>query len=109
MDSVDSVFRALADPTRRDIVLRVLQREHSISELATHYAMSFTAVQKHVAVLERATLVRRRRVGREARIRGDAQALRPAAELLAALEQIWIGRLHQLGDVVASLDPGATE
>ena len=53
----DQVFAALADATRRDIVLRALDGREGVAELATHYPMSFAAVQKHVAVLERAGLV----------------------------------------------------
>ena len=53
----DQVFAALADATRRDIVLRALDGREGVAQLATHYPMSFAAVQKHVAVLERAGLV----------------------------------------------------
>ena len=61
---MDRVFAALADATRRDIVQRVMRQEESVSSLAAHYAMSFAAVQKHVAVLERAALVTKRASGR---------------------------------------------
>jgi DNA-binding transcriptional ArsR family regulator len=59
------LFHALADATRRDIVRRALQQAHSVSALARFYAMSFAAVQKHVAVLERAELVTKERRSRE--------------------------------------------
>ena len=52
--NADHVFAALADATRRDIVLRALGGNEGVAELAGHYPMSFAAVQKHVAVLERA-------------------------------------------------------
>jgi DNA-binding transcriptional ArsR family regulator len=58
------MFHALADPTRPDIVARAMQAEHSVSALARLYPMSFAAVQKHVAVLECAELVTKRRHGR---------------------------------------------
>jgi DNA-binding transcriptional ArsR family regulator len=77
--AVDRVFHALADATRRDIVVRTLQAEHSLSALARLYPMSFAAVQKHVAVLERAELVTKRRRGREQLVTGNVEyrALRP--------------------------------
>src|SRR4051794_9227896 len=61
----DRIFQALADATRRDIVSRVMTREQSVSDLARAYTMSFAAVQKHVAVLERALLITKVRRGRE--------------------------------------------
>ena len=74
-DRADALFHALADRTRRDILRRVLAGEHSISALAASYQMSFAAVQKHVAVLERAGLLTKRRQGREALASGDVQML----------------------------------
>lgn len=87
---VDLLFRALADATRRDIVARVLQREQSVSVLADGYAMSFAAIQKHVAVLERAQLVRKERRGREQIVHPVPDALRNAARLLDNYEQLWL-------------------
>ncbi len=75
----DRALRALADGTRRDIVARVLRREHSVSNLAEKYAMSFAAVQKHVAVLERAGLVTKQRRGRQQLVRGDIDSIRRAS------------------------------
>ena len=101
-EALDRVFAALADATRRDIVTRVLQQEASVSVLARNYDMSFAAVQKHVAVLERAQLVSKERRGREQIVRGDVGTVRAAARLLGDLEELWrarIGRLEQvLGD-----------
>jgi DNA-binding transcriptional ArsR family regulator len=62
---VDRLFQALSDATRRDIVRRVTVGEYSVSGLAALYAMSFAAVQKHVAVLVRASLVTKEKRGRE--------------------------------------------
>ena len=59
----DRVFAALADATRRDIVRRAIAGEEGVAELAGHYPMSFAAVQKHIAVLERAGLVGKERIG----------------------------------------------
>lgn len=102
----DALFRALADATRRDIVARVLVEEQTVSALAARYAMSFAAVQKHVAVLERAELVTKHRVGREARVHGNVRTLERASALLAQLERIWRDRFAQIDDLIPSLDPG---
>jgi DNA-binding transcriptional ArsR family regulator len=105
---LDRVFAALADSTRRDIVTRVLQQEASVSALARNYDMSFAAVQKHVAVLERAQLVSKERRGREQIVRGDVGTVRAAARLLGNLEELWrarIGRLDQVLDHLSGGDP----
>lgn len=104
---VDRLFHALADATRRDIVRRVLVAEESVSGLARHYPMSVTAVQKHVAVLEEAGLVTRRRQGRELRLTGRPEALQRAQHLLDAMEEVWRGRLDRMADVLGA-DPPAT-
>ena len=98
---VDRLFHALADSTRRDIVRRVLLGEHSVSELARSYPMSVTAVQKHVAVLERAGLVSRRRHGREQRVTGEPEAIQRGRALLDAYEQLWRDRFDRMADVLA--------
>ena len=98
---MDRLFAALADPTRRDILTRVLREEASVSTLAEHYAMSFAAVQKHVAVLERAGLVSKQQHGRERLVRGDVATLRAAGRLLDHYEEIWRGRLGRLEDLLA--------
>jgi DNA-binding transcriptional ArsR family regulator len=96
---LDRIFQALADATRRDIVTRVTTREQSVSDLARGYAMSFAAVQKHVAVLERAELVTKERRGRQQIVHADRRTLRRAARLLDDYEQIWrdrVGRIDRL-------------
>ncbi|HOQ52089.1 MAG TPA: metalloregulator ArsR/SmtB family transcription factor [Micropruina sp.] len=95
-DRADALFHALADRTRRDILRRVLAGEHSVSTLAKHYEMSFAAVQKHVAVLERAGLLTKRRQGREALASGDVQVVRAANQLLSELESVWRGRIARI-------------
>jgi len=107
---LDRLFRALADTTRRDIVARVLGGEGaSVSVLAARYDMSFAAVQKHVAVLEDAGLVTKRRRGRERIVRGNPEQIARARELLVRLESLWMARFQQLDDVLADPepDPGA--
>ncbi|MBX7434545.1 metalloregulator ArsR/SmtB family transcription factor [Mycobacterium sp. Y57] len=101
-DRADALFHALADRTRRDIMRRVLAGEHSVSTLAASYDMSFAAVQKHVAVLDRAGLVTKRRHGREQLASGDVAAVRTVATLLAELEQIWRGRISRIDALIAS-------
>lgn len=98
---VDRVFQALSDATRRDIVTRVMAGEHSVSDLAREYAMSFAAVQKHVAVLERAMLITKERRGREQIVHPDPAMLRKAANLLEAYEQLWRDRANRMGQLLA--------
>jgi DNA-binding transcriptional ArsR family regulator len=105
--SADRIFQALADTTRRDILVRAIVREQSVSALARHYEMSFAAVQKHVAVLERASLVTKRRHGREQIVQGNGSTLRTAAALLDAYEQLWIERATQIADLLGN-DEGDT-
>ena len=100
-EEADLIFGALADATRRDIVRRVLHEEASVSALAESYAMSFAAVQRHVAVLERAGLVSKRQQGRERLVRGDVDRIRAAAALLDQYEEIWRGRIGRIGDLLA--------
>ena len=102
-DRADALFHALADRTRRDILRRVLAGEHSVSALAANYPMSFAAVQKHVAVLERTGLLTKRRQGREALASGDVAVLRSAGRLLGELEEIWRGRVARIDDLLNQL------
>jgi DNA-binding transcriptional ArsR family regulator len=95
-DDVNRIFRALADTTRRDIVRRTLIAEASVSQLAVAYAMSFAAVQKHVAVLEEAGLVTKEPRGRERMVRGDPERIRQAQRLLNEFEQHWRARIDRL-------------
>ena len=97
----DRIFQALADSTRRDIVRRVLVQEQSVSELAERYAMSFAAVQKHIAVLERASLVTKQRRGREQLVHGNPDALRRASELLDQFEDLWRRRVMRIDGILA--------
>jgi len=103
---MDRIFGALADPTRRDIVVRVLRGEASVSVLADSYAMSFAAVQRHVAVLERAGLVSKERRGRERLVRGDVHTIRAAARLLDEYEEIWRGRIGRLEAILTEPPEG---
>jgi DNA-binding transcriptional ArsR family regulator len=98
----DLVFSALADATRRDIVLRALGGNEGVAELADHYPMSFAAVQKHVAILERAGLVTKQRLGRRKLVRTDIEALRLARGLLDQYEALWRGRIDRMTGLIAA-------
>ena len=100
-ERADALFHALADRTRRDIMRRVLSGEHSVSALAARYDMSFAAVQKHVAVLEKAGLLTKRRNGREQLASGDVTAVRSVASMLSELEQVWRGRIARIDELLA--------
>jgi DNA-binding transcriptional ArsR family regulator len=98
----DRVFTALADATRRDIVRRAIAGDEGVAELAGHYPMSFAAVQKHVAVLERAGLVTKRRIGRRKVVRTRVEGLRVAQHLLDQYEQLWLGRIDGMTHLITS-------
>ena len=100
-ESLNQLFRALADGTRRDILARSLTATPSVSELAARYDMSFAAVQKHVAVLERAGLIRKRAKGREQLVATDHARLKRAGELLDYFDSIWRQRIAQLDELLS--------
>jgi DNA-binding transcriptional ArsR family regulator len=97
----DRVFGALADATRRDIVRRAIDGGEGVAELAGHYPMSFAAVQKHVAILERAGLVSKVRVGRRKVVRTNVEGLRRTRRLLDRYEELWFGRLDRMDALIA--------
>ena len=96
----DRIFGALGDATRRDIVRRAINGEEGVAELATHYPMSFAAVQKHVAVLERAGLVSKHRIGRRKVVRTNMAGLLVARRLLDQYEELWRGRIDRMTELV---------
>jgi DNA-binding transcriptional ArsR family regulator len=98
----DRVFAAMADHTRRDIVRRAIDGQEGVAELASHYPMSFAAVQKHVAILERAGLITKERRGRRKVVRTNFEGLRVARGLLDQYEVLWRGRIDRMTDLVAS-------
>jgi DNA-binding transcriptional ArsR family regulator len=100
----DRMFGALADATRRDIVRRAIDAEEGIAELAGHYPMSFAAVQKHVAILERAGLVRKERIGRRKVVRTNLTGLLVARRLLDQYEELWRGRVGRMAELIAAED-----
>ena len=100
-DEVDLIFRALADATRRDIVRRTLTTQASVSELARGYAMSFAAVQKHVAILEAAGLVTKSAQGRERMVTANPTSIARARALLDQYELLWRSRVDRLDGLLA--------
>jgi DNA-binding transcriptional ArsR family regulator len=103
----DRMFGALADPTRRDIVRRAIDDEEGVVELAAHYPMSFAAVQKHVAILERAGLVTKERIGRRKVVRTNLEGLRVARRLLDQYEALWRGRVDRMTALVTDDTKGS--
>src|SRR5215212_5544447 len=101
-EQADRVFHALADATRRDILLHTLERPYNVSALARRYPMSFAAVQKHVAVLEGAGLVTKQRNGREQLVRTDVDTVHRARVLLDGIEELWRARVDRIDDLLAT-------
>ncbi|HET9501859.1 MAG TPA: metalloregulator ArsR/SmtB family transcription factor [Marmoricola sp.] len=99
-DRADAMFHSLSDRTRRDILRRVLAGEHSVTALAAEYDMSFAAVQKHVAVLEKAGLLTKRRNGRQQLASGDVTAVRSVASMLTEIEAVWRGRIGRIDELI---------
>ena len=100
-EAVDDLFHALSDATRRDILRRCADEDRSVSRLAEIYPMSFAAVQKHVAVLERAGLVTKERRGREQLVHTELAAVDRVRQILDELEQTWRGRSERMSDLLA--------
>ena len=100
-EAVDNLFHALSDATRRDILRRCAEGDASVSRLAEAYPMSFAAVQKHVAVLERAGLVTKERRGREQLVQTDVAAVDRVRHVLDELEQTWRGRAERMSGLLA--------
>lgn len=94
------VFKAIADPTRREILRLLSEKDLPISEITAHFPMSRTAVAKHLHILAEANLVRGQKVGREKRFRLHPEPLAELQEWLAYYEQFWRNKLSMLKHVV---------
>ena len=105
--SLDQTMAALADPTRRAILQRLARGEARVTELARPFAISLNSVSKHIRMLERARLVRRRRVGREHRLAFDPQPLDEAAAWIEAQRTFWNTRLDALERELRNFDVNA--
>lgn len=99
-EQADEIFGALADATRRDILQRAMRGDLGVSDLAAHYPMSFAAVQKHIAVLERAGLVRKRTDGRRRLVTTDMDGLRAVRVLMDRYESLWRHRADRMQDLL---------
>ena len=99
---LDQVFHALADATRRNLLREITRGERSVGELAQPYAMSLAAVSKHLDVLERASLIRRRRQGQHRFVRLNPRPLAAAQEWLNFYEKFWTGNLDRLQELLES-------
>ncbi len=95
---------ALADPTRRAILQRLSRGEARVTDLAEPFAMSLNGVSKHIIVLERAGLVRRRRLGREHLLSLDMRPLDEAAAWIDEQRSAWTSRLASLGTMLQRQD-----
>ena len=98
--AADLLFGALADPIRRDVLRRAHEGRLSVSALAREHPISVTAMQKHVAVLERAELVSKHRVGRESIVHTETDALERAHAALDRLEADWRGRIERMEQIL---------
>ena len=99
-DALSAVFRALGDPTRREMLRRLSAGEQSVGELAQPFRMSLAAASKHVKVLERAGLVRRTVRGRTHHCRLDAARLADAQRWIAFYRRFWNERLDALDSLL---------
>ena len=99
--TLDRMFHALADPTRRGMVERLSRGPASVSELAQPLDMTLSAAVQHLHVLEASGLVRSEKIGRVRNCRVEPMALRRAEQWIAERRTIWEGRLDRLGDYLA--------
>jgi DNA-binding transcriptional ArsR family regulator len=102
---LDRTLLALADPTRRAILHRLTAGEARVTDLAAPFAMSLNAVSKHIRLLERASLVRRRKSGREHLLSLNPEPLERAATWMAEQRAFWTARLAALDDLLRAEDP----
>src|SRR5256884_8216048 len=96
--TLDKTFAALADPTRRRILAHLAQGDRRVTDLARPHDMSLPAVSKHLRVLEKAGLLRRRRYGRVHEMRLDAKPLKQAAQWVEEYRKFWEGSLDRLAE-----------
>lgn len=107
--SLDETLLALADPTRRAILRRLSQGEARVTDLARPFDISLNAVSKHIRMLERARLVRRRRAGREHLLSVNPEPLDEAAAWIAAQRAAWSARLDALDAILQAEDAAHPE
>jgi DNA-binding transcriptional ArsR family regulator len=108
-DQLSTTFAALADPTRRAILARLLLGECSVGELAQPFEMSMPAVSKHLRVLERAGLIAQRREAQWRRCRIQAGPLKKVSDWTERYRQVWEERLDRLDEYVQQLKAKETK
>ena len=106
--TLDAVFNALADPTRRAILARLREGEATVAELSAPFQMSQPAISKHLKVLEAAGLITRSRRATARLSRLDAEPLRRAADWLASYREYWEASFNRLDDLLARLQAPPT-
>ena len=99
--NLDSVFSALADPTRRAILARLMLGQATVSEVAQPFDVSLPAISKHLSVLEEAGLLIREKDGRIRRCRLVAEPMRDAAQWITRYRTFWEGQLDALGEFLS--------
>lgn len=104
MSAPTAIFRALADPSRRAIFERLVEREHGVKELTADFHISQPAVSQHLAVLGKADLVIRRREGRRTYYRASLDGLRPLIDWLARYRVFWTERVDALSTLLEEMD-----
>jgi DNA-binding transcriptional ArsR family regulator len=93
---LDDILGALADPTRRAILLRLSRSDARVTDLAAPFAISLNSVSKHIRILERAQLVERRKIGREHVLSKNPRPLLEAAAWIETLQAKWHSRIDRL-------------
>jgi DNA-binding transcriptional ArsR family regulator len=105
--TLQNAFRALADSTRRDIMVLLSQRDMTIGEVSDHFAMTRAAVKKHLTVLQQGQMVAVEKRGRERINRLQPMALKDVSDWLSYFSRFWDDRLSDLQDAVAKQEAGA--
>ena len=105
--TLNRTFAALADPTRRRILAHLSRGDRCVTDLARPHAMSLPAISKHLRVLEKAGLLRRRRYGRVHEIQLEAKPLKQAALWVEEYRKFWEGSLDRLAEYLEKADKQA--
>ena len=106
MDQLSQTFQALADPTRRAILGRLVEKQATVNELAAPFEISLPAVSRHLKVLEKAGLIRRERDAQYRPSTLRVEPLKEAAAWMAPYRELWEGRMDRLGAHLENLNKG---
>jgi DNA-binding transcriptional ArsR family regulator len=97
---LDNLFGSLADPIRRDILLRLINAQYTVSQIAKRYDITFAAVAKHLTVLEKAKLVRKQKRGRQQVVSIAPEAMKDASYYLKRYETLWSNRFAEIDNLL---------